>query len=247
MPAAWVAGAAAIVGAVSSYEGAQAQQDASDHATDTQQHMYDQTREDNMPALGARNDALARLEELLGVGGNRGAAGYGSLSGPIDVGDVTHEPGYQSGLQQGQKALENQLAARGMRDSGAGLKEGIRYAADYATTKYNDAFNREQANRQLQINPFQSLAGLGQTGASTMAQAGANAADHIGDLQVGAGNAAAARDIAIGNQLANADNQYADWYMNNRPPANQGQYYQASNGTWYANNDLSGTNRGSGD
>lgn len=214
----WTAAAivgGAVIGAVASDSAAGKQAGAANRSTDIAHDEYEQTRTDNMPALGARNDALARLEALLGVSG-KGGSGYGSLGGPINVGDVTQEPGYQFGLQQGQKALENQLAARGMRDSGAGLKAGIRFADDYATTKYNDAFNREQANRQVQINPLQSLAGLGQTGATTMAQAGANYANQAGANARYAGEAAAEGGLAQASIWGNAGNQLAGWYDNYR-------------------------------
>jgi hypothetical protein len=217
----WVAGAAVVGGLGGAYlssqgasHAADAQAGAANQANQTQLQMYNQTRTDNLPALGARNDALARLEALLGVGSNRGAAGYGSLGGPLNVGDVTQDPGYQFGMQQGQRALNNSLNARGMRDSGAAMMAAARYGNDYGTTKYDDAFNRAVTNRQVQLNPLQSLAGLGQTGATTMATAGMNAGNNISQNQLGVGNAQAANSLAQGNIWGNATNQLAGWYGN---------------------------------
>lgn len=225
----WVAGAAvvgglggALISSNASSNAASAQAGAARDANQTQLQMYNQTRTDNMPALGARNDALARLEALLGVGGNPHTAGFGSLSGSLNVGDVTKDPGYQFGLTQGQTALDHQMAARGMRDSGAALKAASRYGTDYATTKYDDAFNRAQTNRQLQLNPLQSLAGLGQTGASTIAQAGMNSSNNISANQIGAGNAQAANSLAQGNIWGGAVNQLAGWYQNYARPSGGG-------------------------
>lgn len=235
----WVAGAAVvgtIGGALISSNGASnaadAQAGAARDANQTQLQMYNQTRTDNMPALGARNDALARLEALLGVGGNRGAAGYGSLGGPINVGDVTRDPGYQFGLRQGQQTLNNSFNARGMRDSGAALMAATRYGNDYGTTKYDDAFNRQVTNRQVQLNPLQSLAGLGQTGATTMAQAGANAGNNISANQIGVGNAQAANSIAQGNIWGNAANQLAGWYANYSQPRTGTGYLNSNDPAW---------------
>jgi hypothetical protein len=65
------------------------------------------------------------------------------------------------------------------------------------------------------LNPLQSVAGLGQTGASTVAQAGQNYANQAGQNMIGAGNAQAAAGIAQGNAITGAINQGAGWYMNN--------------------------------
>lgn len=188
--------------------------DANKASNATQQAQYDQTRQDNMPALDARNASLQKMRELLGIGGDTGAQGYGSLGGGINPGDVTQDPGYQFGLQQGQQGLNNQLTARGMRNSGAALKAASRYASDYGTTKYNDAFNRVVANRSAQLNPLQSLANTAQTGASTIANSGQNYANQVGNNQSSLGNALGASSIATGNTWGNALQQGAGWYSN---------------------------------
>lgn len=217
----WVAGAAvvggiggALISSNASSNAADAQAGAARDANQTQLQMYNQTRTDNLPALGARNDALARLESLLGVGGDRGASGYSSLGGAINVGDVTKDPGYAFGMQQGQTALGNSFNARGMRDSGAALMAATRYGNDYGTTKYNDAFNRTLQTRNQQLNPLLALAGAGQVGTSQIGQAGAISANNISANQIGAGNAQAANSLAQGNIWGNATNQLAGWYMN---------------------------------
>lgn len=220
----WVAGAvvvagvgSALISSNSAKSAANKQSQAAQNATQLQQMEYDQTRTDNMPALDARNASLSRLQDLLGISGNKTAAGYGSLGGPINPGDVLNSPGYQFGLNQGQTTLNNQEVARGMSNSGQALKAAAQYGTDYATTKYDDAFNREVANRSAQLNPLQSAAGLGQTGASTIAAAGSNYANQAGQNLIGAGNAQAAAGIAQGNAISGGINQMAGWYMNNRP------------------------------
>ena len=222
----WVAAVGAVAGSLitSSAMGdaASTQADATNQANKTQLDQFNQTRQDNMPALDARNASLARMRELLGVGGNSQAQGYGSLGGGINPGDVTQDPGYQFGMQQGQTALNNQLGARGMRNSGAALKAASRFGTDYATTKYDQAFNRQVANRSAQLNPLQSLAGLGQTGASTIAGAGMNAANIISGNQTAQGNALGASQIAQANALSSGINQLGGWYasQNQQPASN---------------------------
>ena len=218
--------AAAIVGG-SAIVGGVLQSNAAGRASDkqlqgtresnaTQKAMYDQTREDNMPALDARNASLQRMRELLGIGGDAASKGYGSIGGGINPGDVQNEAGYQFGLNQGLTAQSNQLGARGMRNSGAAIKAATRYGNDYATTKYDNAFNRIVANRSAQLNPLQSLAGASQTGASTVANAGGNYANTVSGNQTALGNALGANSLAQGNIWGGALNQIGSaakgWY-----------------------------------
>ena len=218
--------AAAIVGG-SAIVGGVLQSNAAGRASDkqlqgtresnaTQKAMYDQTREDNMPALDARNASLQRMRELLGIGGDAASKGYGSLGGGINPGDVQNEAGYQFGLNQGLTAQSNQFGARGMRNSGAAIKAATRYGNDYATTKYDNAFNRIVANRSAQLNPLQSLAGASQTGASTVANSGNNYANTVSGNQTALGNALGANSLAQGNIWGGALNQIGSaakgWY-----------------------------------
>lgn len=189
-------GSAVVGGAIasdSSRKAANKQVDAANQANATQQAMYEQTRQDNMPALEARNASLARMRELLGIGGTPGSG----------AATVAQDPGYQFGLTQGQNALNAQLAARGMRNSGAALKAATRYGNDYATTKFDNSFNR-----------LASVAGLGQVGAGQVGAAGIATGQGIAANQVGVGNALGAAQIAQGNAWANAGNQLAGWYGN---------------------------------
>lgn len=213
----WAA-AGAVVGAViasdASRSASNKQADAAAASNDTQLQMYNQTRADNQPALQARNASLSRLQDLLGISGNKGASGYGSFASPIKVGDVQNEAGYQFGLDQGQAGLNKQLAARGMLNSGAALKAASRYATDYASTKYNDAYNRLASDQTRQLNALQSTAGLGQSGAGTISSAGTAAANNISSTQQGLGNALAASQISQANTYGDLANQLGGWYAN---------------------------------
>lgn len=193
--------ASAVIGGYSANKAAKAQGAAAQDASDQQRAMYDQTREDNMPALGARNSSLARVQEMLGIGGNAKAAGYGSWSKPIAPQNVQGEAGYQFGLTQGNNNIQGSAAAAGGLFSGATGKALTRYGNDYATTKYGDAYNRLAADQDRSRNALMQLAGAGQSGASTIAQSGANTSSQIGSNMIGAGNAQGASIIAQGNAL----------------------------------------------
>jgi hypothetical protein len=223
----WVAAAVVTTTLVNGYmqsnaanNAADAQSEAAANSNATQRYMYDTTRADNMPALDARNASLDKMRSLLGIGGDTSQAGYGSLGGAIKPTDVQNEAGYQFGLNQGLTAQNNLLGARGMRNSGAAIKAATRYGNDYATTKYDNAFNREVANRSAQLNPLQSVAGLGQTGASTVASAGTNYANNVSSNQTSLGNAQAANSLSQGNIWGNTINQLGSIYKNSATSGN---------------------------
>jgi hypothetical protein len=240
----WAA-AAAVVGAVVSADAqrsagnkaADAQRDAAESANETQKYMYDQTRQDNLPALQARNSGLSQLQQLLGIGGDPKTAGYGSLMGRYTGQDLQNDPGYQFGLTQGTRSVEQSAAARGGLYSGATMKALQRYGQDYAGTKFNEGFNRNQAQNDAIFGRFASLAGLGQAGSSQLANAGQNYANNVGNNMIGVGNVIAANQINQGNQLSNGVNQLSAWAMNQNWGSNQNQsntgYKADGTGMWW--------------
>lgn len=77
-------------------------------------------------------------------------------------------PGYQFRLDEGQKALERNASARGVRLSAEQMKDAMRYGEGLAASEYGDYYNRLAA-----------LAGTGQTAVNSGNAAGANAANQI--------------------------------------------------------------------
>lgn len=176
---------------------ANAQTRAIDAATKTSNDQFNAIQARDAPLVDARNQSLIKMRQLLGIdpgGGDATAA-------------LAADPGYQFGLQQGNQARQNALNARGMRNSGAALMSADRFGQDYATTKTNDAFNR-----------LASVAQLGQVGANSLNQYGAQNASNIAGNQIAAGNVGATNALAQGNILANTGNQLAGWYANNSRP-----------------------------
>jgi hypothetical protein len=146
--------------------------------------------------------------------------------------EAAQDPGYQFGRDEGQKALERSAAARGDILSGGTAKGLLKFGNDYASTKYNDVFNRDLTgfttrynqynnDQSTQFNRLAALMGLGQTTASTLGTAGQNYANsgttilnNVG-TQVGNNlqNAAAARAsgyVGSGNAWAGAVNGTAN-------------------------------------
>ena len=92
---------------------AEAQTNAANQAQQTALSMYNTTRGDLSPYRQIGNVAAGDLTNRLG-----------ELTAPIMMDQATLEktPGYQFNLYQGEKAVQNSAAARGLGESGAALK-----------------------------------------------------------------------------------------------------------------------------
>lgn len=164
---------------------ANTQADATRESVAEQRRQYDLTRSDYAPWRESGINALSQLQAQMG-------------KQPTSA-EVMATPGYQFGLEQGKNALARQMAAAGGRVSGAAIKAGTRYATDYATTKYNDAYSKTQDN----LNRLAALAGLGQTATAGTASAGQNSANNISALISSQGDAAAAAKLRNGSIWGN--------------------------------------------
>lgn len=196
-----------LYGASQAGDAADAQVGAVRDANQLQDKQFQQTREDYKPYREAGYSALNRLSDLLGLSSNTGATGYGSLTKPISVGDVTSDPGYQFGLDQGLKAVQGSAAARGALNSGATLKALTRYGNDYATTKYGDAYNRVKSERDTLYNRYAGIADTAQTATGSVAQAGQNYVNNASANLIGAGNARASGYLSQANAFGGGLNQ----------------------------------------
>ena len=210
----WWAVGTAVVGMVASADSqrsaANKAQDATKEANAAQERMFNKQVELNQPLINERNWALGQLRSMLGT--------------PITGDTVQQQPGYQFGLDQGMTQLQRAMNARGMRNSGAMLKEATQFGQDYAGAKMNDYI----AQRNAMVSPFQSLAGLGQSGATQIGAAGTNAANAFGqNVMSNAAYQGAAR-IGQANTWANGANQLAGWYANQ----NRGGGGYNPNATW---------------
>lgn len=233
----WVAvavGGGAILGAVvsssNSGRAANAQTAASQQASATQLQMYNQTRADQTPWRQAGGSAIGALSSYYGLP-TTNADGTTTPADPnagaADMKLIQSLPGYQFNLDQGNQAVQRDLAARGLLGSGAAGKALTDYGQGYA----------QNASTQY-LNGLQSIAGIGQTSAQATGQAGMNAANQIGSNQIYAGNAQASGyanqsnainsglaglggAIAYGNSGGGGYNPYANPYT----PSYAGQPY----------------------
>mgnify|MGYP000938003265 CR=1 FL=1 len=94
-----------------------------------------------------------------------------------DMGAFIESPDYQFNLAEGQKAIDRSLVARGRGLSGAGVREGVRYASGMASQQFGDFTNR-----------LLTIAGLGSAATSNTVAAGTNMANNNSAALINAGN-----------------------------------------------------------
>lgn len=184
------------------------QSQATGRGIDEQGRQFDIARADQRPFLETGQAATIKLRDLLGLNG-----GSGTLLRSFSPADLESEPGYQFGLNQGNKAIENAARARGVYMSPSTMKELLRYGQDYAGTKYMDAFNRDLSNRTTTYNMLSGAGSRGQVAANTLANAGGNYATNVGNLLTAGANARGAAGIVSANAWGNAFNNVGNSYL----------------------------------
>jgi hypothetical protein len=188
------AGASLIGGAMASSaadKAAKTQARSADKATELQKQMYEEGVVRQKPFYEAGLTGQNRLMELLGLGGDPNAQGYGSAMRPFGMSDFEADPGYAFRMKEGLKGLDQQAAARGGLISGNALRAAQQYGQDLGSQEYQNAYNRYQTNRTNVLNPLQSLLGQAQSTANTLGTSGQNYATNAGNTMMAAGNARA--------------------------------------------------------
>ena len=166
--AAIIGGVAALGGGAIAASGAKKAGDvqarAAQDANAAQERMFAEQNRLQEPFRQGGLTAQNEIMQLLGIGGDKAAAGYGSLGKSFGMSDFEQDPGYAFRQSEGMRALERSAAARGNLLSGSTLKGVQRFGQDLASQEYQNAFNRYQVNRANKLNPLQSLMGSGQSG-----------------------------------------------------------------------------------
>lgn len=143
------------------------------------------------------------------------AADYGKYARDFGMQDFQADPGYAFRMSEGLKSLDRQAAARGGLISGGALKAAQRYGQDLGSQEYQNAFNRYQVNRANQLTPLQSMAGMGQTTAAQLGNAGQNYATNAGNAYGAAAQAQASGYMGAANAIGQGVGQYLGYQSNN--------------------------------
>ena len=192
----------ALLGAASSRSAAKTQAGAAQQAADISQRQYEQTRQDLAPWRAAGEQALNKLIPM-------------SEYQKFGMDQFQQDPGYAFRLSEGQKALDRSAAARGGLISGGALKAATRYGQDMGSQEYQNAFNRYQIERNAQLAPLQSLAGIGQTTAQQLGQTGAANAANVGNYLTGGAAAQAAGQVGMANAFTGGLGTYLNYNQGN--------------------------------
>ncbi len=203
---AWVATAiigSSVLGAGASIFGAKtaanAQINAANQAAAIQQQQFNTTRADLEPYRNAGSDATSKLQ----------ANNY--YTAPIDISSQLQDPNnittkaYNFNLTQGNKAVQNSAAARGLGVSGAALKGAANFTTGLADNTYQSLFNIANTNQTNAYNRLKGIIDTGENAAAGGGVIGQHAATGAATSIMAGGNAAAAADNAIGtagNKLA---------------------------------------------
>lgn len=120
----------------------------------------------------------------------------GDFKAPTAQDMQENDPGYQARLNLGTQALQQSAAARGNLLTGGTAKAVNQYAQDYASNEYSNYYNQAYNTHANNYNQYQnqqtntynrlaSLAGAGQTTASTLGTLGANASGNVSSNLLG--------------------------------------------------------------
>lgn len=201
----WIIGGAmlgsALLGSSASKSAGKAQERAAAEGTAAQERMFERQVELQEPF---RRAGVNALPELIAA----------SKYTPFGMSQFQADPGYQFRLSEGMKALDRSAAARGGLLSGATLRGAQRYGQGLAADEYTNAFNRYQAERAARLNPLQSLAGMGQTTAATLANQAGQMGQSMAQGAAQMGNIRASGYMNQANALTGALGQGVNYYQN---------------------------------
>jgi type II secretory pathway pseudopilin PulG len=207
--AAAVIGAGALGAGASIYgskKAAETQSNAAQQAAAIQQQQYQQTRQDLAPYRAIGEEAYAQLKPRLV-----------DLTSPISIDpDVLQNSDYYKfASKEGQRAVTNAAAARGLGKAGAALKGAASFAKGLATDTYKTAFDMENINRTNAYNRLKALIDTGAGAATGTGVLGEKAAYNTGTALVGGANAEAAGYNRIGSSVANLAGNIGGYAMYN--------------------------------
>ena len=218
MPMGWVAGGVALAGLASGYmqseaakSAAQTQANAAQAGQATQLGMFNTLNAQNAPGRATGYAGLNTLGSMLPgqtqvydaqgnpVSTQQGTGYLTQTFGPEQL-QSNLAPNYQFMLQQGLGAVQQGANAAG---GGSNVQTAAtKFAEDYASNAYQNAFNNFQTQQSNIYNRLAGIAGLGQAAQTQSNQIGQNTANNITALTTGAGAAQAAGQVGSANAIA---------------------------------------------
>lgn len=153
-----------------------------------QRSTYEQGREDSLPWLEAGQSALKQYRVEMGLAD--GESGFQAT------------PGYEFAVQQGEQGIKNNLAALGLKGSGAALKALTRFRTGLANQEYGKY-----------LGNIANIAGMGQGQSQSLGNLGAAVGNGQISGALGLGSNLMQGASAIGNAFQNAGAARASGYV----------------------------------
>lgn len=216
MPAAAIVAGSVITGAM----GAEAARKAASQQTDAADRATNAQVQAQREALQAQKEALAQQRADLQPWRNSGELANNRLASMMGLNGAStftsDDPSYQFRFDEGQKAVDNGAASRGMSLSGAALKALTKYGQGMASTEYGNSFNRYKSMSDSGQNAAagQGAAAMnyGNAAANGMTNLGNSTANNLMEM----GNAGAASTIGQANAWSGAIGQGVNNYQQNQ-------------------------------
>jgi hypothetical protein len=215
----WVAGAVVLGTAGSIYassKASSAQVKAAEQQAQTAKDTLTSQQAIAAPYTLAGSFGVNELARQLGVAGDSGSAGYGSLMKGYDPSTFAADPGYGFRMAEGQKALERSAAARGGLLSGSAMKGTLNYAQGLASQEYQNAFNRYTSERNTRYDMLRGLTDVGAGAAGSMVGAAGTAGANTATAQQARGEATASGYIGAANAITGGVSNISS-YLQNKP------------------------------
>jgi hypothetical protein len=234
-PVTGVTAAASLAGGYLSSRGQQQAADTQSAGTDRaaalQERIYNSMAMRNLPAESAGNLARDRYLELIGLGPNTNAMGYGSANQPFTMqgynpnalpsnfsqADLESDVIRQDALRNANRISDSTLSSRGlfqspqraMAEMSSRLNTGqdalrrFEENQDRRSSAYNRAYNYSRQNRADQLDPLGNLMTGGTNATNATNTAMGNMGTNVGNLMNQSAQAPAAGQLGIGNSVNN--------------------------------------------
>ncbi len=197
----WVAAAILGSAAIGAYgaskqagaatDAANLQYQATQDAAKQQREMFDIQNAQQAPYRQAGQASLTKISDMMPY--------LTQQFGPEQL-KSNLAPNYQFMLDQG---LGAQNQAMNVGGGGSNInRAGTKFAEDYASNAYQNAFNNFQTGRSNIYNSLASIAGLGQTANAQTSSLAQNTAGNLGQLAVGGAQALGSGQIGAANAYA---------------------------------------------
>lgn len=152
-------------------------------SAETQWKMFEETKKLLAPYVNFGTEGMAAFKQQMP---------YLTSQFKPTMEQLEKTPGYQFALNQGLNATQNSMAARGLGSSGPAMQAAAGFAKDLASTTYQQQFQNDLAQKGQIYNMLQGPIQIGANAAAGQAGMGSQVATNVSNLQMQAGDAAAA-------------------------------------------------------